>query len=109
MNLEKGESNVNPFTYGRLEAAYGWMHQMDFGLPKPASKHKLASANQKEIAMNPILALTTLDETRARKNEHQAPRQASGSSTSASLIVVMIVYVLFGFVGFYLAAQVTML
>jgi hypothetical protein len=72
-----------------------------------ATKRKLASANQKEIAMNPILALTTLDETRARENERQAPtafRQASGSSTSASLIVVMIVYVLFGFAGFYLAA-----
>ena len=85
---------------------------MDFGLPKPASKHKLASANQKEIAMNPILALTTLDETRVRNNERQAPtafHPVSGSSTSASLIVVMIVYVLFGFAGFYLAAHVSML
>jgi len=103
---------VNAFTYGRLEAAYGWMHQMDFGLPKPASKRKLASANQKEIAMNPILALTTLDETRGRKNEGHAPtafHPVSGSSTSASLIVVMIVYVLFGFAGFYLAAHVSML
>ena len=62
--------------------------------------------------MNPILALTTLDETRARENERPAPTAfppASGSSTSASLIVVMIVYVLFGFAGFYLAAHVSML
>ena len=62
--------------------------------------------------MNPILALTTLDETHVRNNERQAPiafRRASGSSTSASLIVVMIVYVLFCFAGFYMAAHVSML
>ena len=62
--------------------------------------------------MNPAPALTTLAAARDRKNECKMPtalNRAPASTTSTSLIVVMIVYVLFGFAGFYAAAQVTVL
>ena len=58
--------------------------------------------------MNPTLPMTTLPEARERTMQ-TAPNRAPASAASTSLIVVMIVYVLFGFAGFYAAAQVAML